>query len=79
MAFGGCNENTNRFQLMSTGKLLSSYGSPIYAAKIIDTDQQGCKAYFERETSYDVSTLTANKKQTFYLKLEGYSQLIALN
>ncbi|MES2382042.1 MAG: hypothetical protein V4538_13430 [Bacteroidota bacterium] len=79
MGFGGCNENTKRFQLITTGKLLSSYGPPVYAAKIIDTDPQDCKAYFERETGYDISVLTANKKQTVYLKLEGYSPLIALN
>lgn len=79
MAFGGCNENTFRFQLTTTGKLLPTYGPPVYTAKLIDTDPQYCKAYFERETGYDVSVLTANKKETVYLKLEGYSQLIALN
>ena len=79
MAFGGCNENTNRFQLTSTGKLLSTYGPPVYAAKLVDTDPQYCKAYFERETGYDISILTNNKKQTVYLKLEGYNQLITLN
>lgn len=63
MAFGGCNENTNHFQLTNTSKLLSTYGPPVYAAL------QYCKAYFERETGYDISILTNNKKTNCLFKV----------
>lgn len=42
-------------------KLLLTYAPTIYAAL------QYCEAYFERETGYDISILTNNKKQTVYL------------
>jgi hypothetical protein len=77
ISYSGCNMHTESIKLISDGELNPTFGKPTYLAELVDTEYQMCEALFSDKVSFDISALKT-AKGTFYIKIAGYDELIAI-